>query len=146
MGDATPHCLHEISQRNLIPSLSIQLGEAGAAGNVSSAQSFLQNPYYFMFASLAKPDDDAELHWLKVCTHPTYYIVGLVVLPRCIVVFREGFSEAINCVLASSMSLWLSPLHTSEAAALCPYVLYVRSLAVLPYCFLSFLIQFFSSK
>jgi len=31
------------------------------------AQSFLQNPYYFMFASLAKPDDDTELHWLKVC-------------------------------------------------------------------------------
>ncbi|KAG2005580.1 hypothetical protein CC2G_001974 [Coprinopsis cinerea AmutBmut pab1-1] len=31
----------------------------------SYAQSFLQNPYYFMFASLAKPDDDAELHWLK---------------------------------------------------------------------------------
>ncbi|KAJ6626100.1 velvet factor-domain-containing protein, partial [Mycena sp. CBHHK59/15] len=29
------------------------------------AQSFLQNPYYFMFASLAKPDDDMELHWLK---------------------------------------------------------------------------------
>ncbi|KAH7907021.1 velvet factor-domain-containing protein [Hygrophoropsis aurantiaca] len=29
------------------------------------AHSFLQNPYYFMFASLAKPDDDAELHWLK---------------------------------------------------------------------------------
>jgi len=29
-------------------------------------QSFLQNPYYFMFASLAKPDDDTELHWLKV--------------------------------------------------------------------------------
>ncbi|KAJ7613779.1 velvet factor [Mycena polygramma] len=29
------------------------------------AQSFLQNPYYFMFASLAKPDDDTELHWLK---------------------------------------------------------------------------------
>lgn len=30
------------------------------------AHSFLQNPYYFMFASLAKPDDDTELHWLKV--------------------------------------------------------------------------------
>jgi Velvet factor len=28
---------------------------------------FLQNPYYFMFASLAKPDDDTELHWMKVC-------------------------------------------------------------------------------
>jgi hypothetical protein len=35
-------------------------------GGVGYAQSFLQNPYYFMFASLAKPDDDAELHWLKV--------------------------------------------------------------------------------
>ncbi|PFH50101.1 hypothetical protein AMATHDRAFT_41083 [Amanita thiersii Skay4041] len=32
---------------------------------VTYAQSYLQNPYYFMFASLAKPDDDAELHWLK---------------------------------------------------------------------------------
>jgi hypothetical protein len=38
--------------------------EADAAA--AYAQSFLQNPYYFMFASLAKPDDDAELHWLKV--------------------------------------------------------------------------------
>lgn len=38
-------------------------GEAGSSG---ISQSFLQNPYYFMFASLAKPDDDAELHWLKV--------------------------------------------------------------------------------
>ncbi|KAI6141963.1 velvet factor-domain-containing protein [Pisolithus thermaeus] len=34
-------------------------------GDPSYAHSFLQNPYYFMFASLAKPDDDAELHWLK---------------------------------------------------------------------------------
>lgn len=32
----------------------------------SASQSFLQNPYYFMFASLAKPDEDVELHWLKV--------------------------------------------------------------------------------
>ncbi|KAH9942096.1 velvet factor-domain-containing protein [Amylocystis lapponica] len=30
-----------------------------------ASQSFLQNPYYFMFASLAKPDEDVELHWLK---------------------------------------------------------------------------------
>ncbi|CAL1698520.1 unnamed protein product [Somion occarium] len=30
-----------------------------------SSNSFLQNPYYFMFASLAKPDEDVELHWLK---------------------------------------------------------------------------------
>ncbi|KAI6019220.1 velvet factor-domain-containing protein [Pisolithus microcarpus] len=34
-------------------------------GDPGYAHSFLQNPYYFMFASLAKPDDDAELHWLK---------------------------------------------------------------------------------
>ncbi|KAF8214461.1 hypothetical protein K438DRAFT_880409 [Mycena galopus ATCC 62051] len=31
----------------------------------SYAQSFLQNRYYFMFALLAKPDDDTELHWHK---------------------------------------------------------------------------------
>ncbi|CCM04097.1 uncharacterized protein FIBRA_06256 [Fibroporia radiculosa] len=36
----------------------------GAAASLAS-QSFLQNPYYFMFASLAKPDEDVELHWLK---------------------------------------------------------------------------------
>ncbi|KAJ2977746.1 hypothetical protein NUW54_g11381 [Trametes sanguinea] len=36
-----------------------------------SAQSFLQNPYYFMFASLAKPDEDVELHWLKNTNHAT---------------------------------------------------------------------------
>ena len=41
-----------------------------------SAQSFLQNPYYFMFASLAKPDEDVELHWLKVS-------VCLSCFPRC---------------------------------------------------------------
>ena len=28
-------------------------------------QSFLQNPYYFMYASLASPDRDEELHLLK---------------------------------------------------------------------------------
>ena len=33
---------------------------------MAASQSFLQNPYYFMFSSLAKPDEDVELHWLKV--------------------------------------------------------------------------------
>ncbi|KAG1744543.1 velvet factor-domain-containing protein, partial [Suillus paluster] len=37
----------------------------GDESDPSYAHSFLQNPYYFMFASLAKPDDDTELHWLK---------------------------------------------------------------------------------
>jgi len=30
-----------------------------------NGQSYLQNPYYFMFASLASPDSDEELHLLK---------------------------------------------------------------------------------
>src|SRR6266540_1609436 len=37
-----------------------------ATDSSNYAQSFLQNPYYFMFASLARPDDETELHWLKV--------------------------------------------------------------------------------
>ncbi|KAK7033371.1 velvet domain-containing protein [Favolaschia claudopus] len=41
------------------------LAEPPYTSLTSYAQSFLQNPYYFMFASLAKPDDDTELHWLK---------------------------------------------------------------------------------
>ncbi|TFY73521.1 hypothetical protein EWM64_g10491 [Hericium alpestre] len=36
-------------------------GGVGAPGTAG----YLQNPYYFMFASLAKPDDDVELHWMK---------------------------------------------------------------------------------
>ncbi len=28
-----------------------------------------------MFASLAKPDDDAELHWLKVCPGSENYLL-----------------------------------------------------------------------
>ncbi|KAJ8518966.1 hypothetical protein ONZ45_g4046 [Pleurotus djamor] len=38
-------------------------GYSGASAGY--ANSYLQNPYYFMFASLAKPDNDTELHWLK---------------------------------------------------------------------------------
>ena len=39
------------------------------------ANNFLQNPYYFMFASLAKPDDDTELHWLKVRILPSCRLI-----------------------------------------------------------------------
>lgn len=50
-------------------------GEAGPSGSATAnAQSFLQNPYYFMFASLAKPDHDAELHWLKVRSQMSSFI------------------------------------------------------------------------
>ncbi|KAF9044764.1 hypothetical protein BDZ89DRAFT_1155565 [Hymenopellis radicata] len=42
------------------------LNSASSTSNSGSSNlGFLQNPYYFMFASLAKPDDDTELHWLK---------------------------------------------------------------------------------
>ncbi|KAH7333698.1 velvet factor-domain-containing protein, partial [Rhizoctonia solani] len=34
-------------------------------GSPGSSQSYLQNPYYFMFASLASVDTDDELHLLK---------------------------------------------------------------------------------
>ncbi|KAL7278780.1 hypothetical protein ACG7TL_007789 [Trametes sanguinea] len=55
-----------------MPSIILLLSPAGVliadmadSASPPSAQSFLQNPYYFMFASLAKPDEDVELHWLK---------------------------------------------------------------------------------
>ncbi|KAF8214527.1 hypothetical protein K438DRAFT_1749633 [Mycena galopus ATCC 62051] len=43
----------------------------------SYTQLFRRTPYYFMFASLAKPDDDTELHWLK--DGHTRYTTGSVV-------------------------------------------------------------------
>ncbi|CAK5269523.1 unnamed protein product [Mycena citricolor] len=43
----------------------------------SYASNFLNNPYYFMFASLAKPDEDEELHWLK--DGKTRYTTGSIV-------------------------------------------------------------------
>jgi hypothetical protein len=45
---------------------------------------FLQNPYYFMFASLAKPDDDTELHWMKVrfdCSYSYSYSSSSALVP-----------------------------------------------------------------
>lgn len=54
----------------LLTSKLFEIPGAGSSSNNNnsalSSQSFLQNPYYFMFASLAKPDEDVELHWLKV--------------------------------------------------------------------------------
>lgn len=57
-------------------------------GDPNYAHSFLQNPYYFMFASLAKPDDDAELHWLKVCTP---YKLNVT----CISIISEGWENTL---------------------------------------------------
>ncbi|ELU38726.1 Velvet domain-containing protein [Rhizoctonia solani AG-1 IA] len=40
-------------------------GTPSRPGSPASSQSYLQNPYYFMFASLASVDTDDELHLLK---------------------------------------------------------------------------------
>ncbi|KDN35526.1 hypothetical protein RSAG8_11521, partial [Rhizoctonia solani AG-8 WAC10335] len=40
-------------------------GTSSRPGSPGSSQSYLQNPYYFMFASLASVDTDDELHLLK---------------------------------------------------------------------------------
>ncbi|CCO32166.1 hypothetical protein BN14_06220 [Rhizoctonia solani AG-1 IB] len=40
-------------------------GTPSRPGSPASPQSYLQNPYYFMFASLASVDTDDELHLLK---------------------------------------------------------------------------------
>ncbi|KAG8908759.1 hypothetical protein FRB99_002997 [Tulasnella sp. 403] len=45
--------------------------------NDKESSEFLQNPYYFMFASLAAPDSDEELHLLK--DGKTRYTTGSVV-------------------------------------------------------------------
>lgn len=66
---ASPTPTHSTSSPTS-PGLKGDDAEANLAGY---AQSFLQNPYYFMFASLAKPDDDKELHWLKVCLRVFYF-------------------------------------------------------------------------
>ncbi|KAI0937941.1 hypothetical protein AcV7_003271 [Taiwanofungus camphoratus] len=47
------------------PSSSSRASSPDTSTAALASQSFLQNPYYFMFASLAKPDEDVELHWLK---------------------------------------------------------------------------------
>jgi len=56
------------SSRHGATSTSPTDDQSAVKNSVASPQfppNFLQNPYYFMFASLAKPDDDTELHWLK---------------------------------------------------------------------------------
>ena len=57
-----PHAPAPHSHESSTPLDTSMLTPAGFGGGGP----FLQNPYYFMFASLAKPDDDTELHWMKV--------------------------------------------------------------------------------
>jgi hypothetical protein len=59
---AHPHAPAPHSHESSAPLDTSMLTPAGFGGGGP----FLQNPYYFMFASLAKPDDDTELHWMKV--------------------------------------------------------------------------------
>lgn len=62
------------------------LTPAGVGGTLGGpggfGQTYLQNPYYFMFASLAKPDEDVELHWMKVCV-VSFFLYSCFVLVVC---------------------------------------------------------------
>jgi hypothetical protein len=69
---------------------------------------FLQNPYYFMFASLAKPDDDTELHWMKVCCFTACPIVlsyrfCLAPLIHIIVLPQDGKTRCTTGSVVSSL-------------------------------------------
>ena len=77
-----PHAPAPHSHESSTPLDTSMLTPAGFGGGGP----FLQNPYYFMFASLAKPDDDTELHWMKVRSLcPFFFLVpcraGTIVLP-----------------------------------------------------------------
>jgi len=72
---------------------------------------FLQNPYYFMFASLAKPDDDTELHWMKVrflCQHMSArrFLASAPCLPLIHLVLDSSFSQdgKTRCTTGSVVS------------------------------------------
>lgn len=69
------------------------------------AQSYLQNPYYFMFASLAKPDDDLELHWLK-----------------------DGRTRCTTGSVVSSLYHLKDPQHNNQGMPCLWFVLSLRSL------------------
>jgi hypothetical protein len=55
-----------VRQRRAVASATDSASSAAAADDEPAVlANTLHNPYYFMFASLAKPDEDVELHWLK---------------------------------------------------------------------------------
>lgn len=79
----------------------------------SYAQSFLQNPYYFMFASLAKPDDDAELHWLKVCLISESVWAHITHLGRNI---QDGRTRCTTGSVVSSLYHLKDPQNNNEGS------------------------------
>lgn len=72
---------------------------------------FLQNPYYFMFASLAKPDDDTELHWMKVRS-----VASLLGLVFHILYFSPFLSSRLSRTerRVAPRDLWCRPCITSR--------------------------------
>ena len=65
---------------------------------------FLQNPYFFMFASLAKPDDDTELHWMKVPHTSPFFLTPLAYSQSCIPLF-PGRKDAMYHGISRLVSL-----------------------------------------
>jgi len=71
-------------------------------------QTYLQNPYYFMFASLAKPEDDVELHWMKVFPFSHASIFESSLLYTITKVFNSPTS---TCMLTFMLPGWENTLH-----------------------------------
>jgi len=55
-----------ISPENFVVTYGTGFDAALAFIGNQYVSSFLQNPYYFMYASLAQPDEDVEIHWFNV--------------------------------------------------------------------------------
>ena len=54
------------STENFIPPYGTPFDALRSLIGNQYVSSFLQNPYYFMYASLAQPDEDVEIHWFNV--------------------------------------------------------------------------------
>ena len=80
--------------------------------SVAHSQSFLQNPYYFMFACLARPDDDAELHWLKVACFLTSSDCAHTRLAQ------DGRTRCTTGSVVSSLYHLKDPDHNNEGRSL----------------------------
>ena len=74
-----------------------------------------------MFASLAKPDDDTELHWLKVCSPPRYPLF-----------FHPAYRMAKHDALPARSSPPYTTSKIPRTATRTPAFSYFRILACVP--------------
>ncbi|KAF9649567.1 hypothetical protein BDM02DRAFT_1814795 [Thelephora ganbajun] len=62
--DPPPIVQLRVIDRGATDPVSSRSSSPDAGGN-QYVSSYLQNPYYFMYASLAQPDEDVEIHWFN---------------------------------------------------------------------------------